>query len=96
MVVTHPSCVGGPSRAEEAAGFLASLVSTGGARILGAEASLGSRLVRAALERRIAGPRIFDLQIALIGLDAGADTIWTHDAGFASLPGLAVVDPLKG
>jgi hypothetical protein len=42
----------------------------------------------------VRGARIFDLQIGLTALDAGATEIWTHDAGFVGLPGLKVRDPL--
>jgi hypothetical protein len=43
---------------------------------------------------KIAGPRVFDLQIALIALENGATEIWSHDHGFAGLLGLQVRDPL--
>lgn len=42
----------------------------------------------------VRGPRIYDLQIGLSALEAGATEIWTHDAGFVSLPGLKIRDPL--
>lgn len=50
----------------------------------------------AELARRLGvrGARIFDLQIALIARDNGARELWTHDAGFVTVPGLRVWDPL--
>jgi len=45
-------------------------------------------------ELEVCGARIFDLQIALIAFEEGATELWTHDRGFASVPGLRVVDPL--
>jgi predicted nucleic acid-binding protein len=43
---------------------------------------------------KIAGARVFDLQIALIALENGATEIWSHDRAFAGVPGLQVRDPL--
>jgi len=42
----------------------------------------------------LCGPRIFDLQVGLTALEAGASEIWTHDTGFVGLPGLRIRDPL--
>jgi hypothetical protein len=50
--------------------------------------------MRHACDLKIQGRRIFDLQIALASLEAGATEIWTHDRNFVSLPGLPVKDPL--
>ena len=52
------------------------------------------RLVERALEMGVRGARVFDLQIALTVLEHGATEIWTCDAGFVRLPGVAVRDPL--
>jgi predicted nucleic acid-binding protein len=43
---------------------------------------------------KISGARVFDLQIALTALENGATELWSHDRGFAGLPGLLVRDPL--
>ena len=60
---------------------------------MAAGARLAGRLLQAAEDRGIQGPRIFDLQIALTAVEAGAGEIWTHDQGFVTLPGLRVRDP---
>ena len=44
----------------------------------------------------VAGPRVFDLQIALTAQDNGASQIWTHDSQFIRVPGLRIVFPLHG
>jgi hypothetical protein len=41
------------------------------------------------------GPRIFDLQMAVVAQEHGAVEMWTHDPGFVTVSGLAVVDPLR-
>jgi uncharacterized protein len=92
--VTHPRYTGGPSRPEQAAGFLRAIISDGGARILVPAGRFHDRLLDAACRLGVGGPRIFDLQIAITALDSGARQLWTHDRGFVPLPGLKVVDPL--
>jgi len=37
--------------------------------------------------------RIFDLQILLMARESGARQIWTHDANFKAIPGIAAIDP---
>lgn len=93
-VVTHPSCAGGPSTPAAAREFLDSLVSTGGAQILQPGANFMPRCLRLAAGLAVSGPRVLDLQIGLLALEAGAAELWTHDAGFFTLPGLKTVDPL--
>ena len=92
-VVTHPTCSGRPSRPEEAKAFLSGLLAAG-ARVLHPRDGFTERLMRHACDQKIPGRRIFDLQIALASLEAGATEIWTHDRNFVSLPGLPVKDPL--
>ena len=92
-VVTHPASVGRPSTVKEAVNFLDSLRQAG-AEFWSPSAGFAYRLTSAAVGRNIRGPRIFDLQIALTALEAGAREMWTHDGDFASLPGLRVRDPL--
>jgi toxin-antitoxin system PIN domain toxin len=93
-VVTHPAASGRPSTPSEAADFVRSLVEDGGARIWTARPGLAERMLDFAIEQDIRGPRVFDLQIAVLALESGATEFWTHDRGFARVPGLKMVDPL--
>ena len=93
-VVTHPASSGGPSPAKEARGFLHSLVVDGGASIWTPGTGFWERLTQVASDMKIAGTRVYDLQIALIALENGATEIWSYDRSFAGLPGLLVRDPL--
>jgi uncharacterized protein len=94
-VATHPSCVGGPSTPSLARQFIDSLVTGAGALVLHPDGGFSARCLEAAERMSVRGPRVFDLQIGLLCRDAGAGELWTHDAGFVSLPGLRVVDPLS-
>jgi hypothetical protein len=94
-VVTHPSSVGGGSSPAAAREFVEALVETAGAVILPPPAALGPRCLQIGEQLDIRGPRIFDVQIGLTALEAGVREIWTHDAGFIALPGLAVRDLLE-
>jgi toxin-antitoxin system PIN domain toxin len=93
-VVTHPSSLGGGSTPESARDFIQALIQTAGATIFPPAASLAPRCLQLAAQLGIRGARIFDVQIGLCALEAGASEIWTHDAGFVGLPGLKVMDPL--
>jgi len=93
-VVTHPGCQGGPSTAPQAQGFLRALVEDGGAAIWAPADGFWERVTRLAAGLGVRGPRVFDLQIALIAFESGASEIWTHDSQFAAVPGLRVHDPL--
>jgi uncharacterized protein len=92
-VVTHPAAAGRPSTAAEAGAFVDALVKAG-ARLWAPREASTSRLFQLAADLGVAGPRVFDLQIALAALDNGATEIWTHDAHFARVPGLRIVLPL--
>lgn len=92
-VVTHPAAGGRPSTAAEATAFVTALVDAGAALWLPGP-GFAERLMQMADALAVSGPRIFDLQIALSAFDNGARELWTHDASFASVPGLRVVDPL--
>jgi predicted nucleic acid-binding protein len=94
-VVTHPAIIGGPSPAKDARAFLRALVLNGGASIWTPGAGFWERLTQLASNMNIAGPRVFDLQIALIALENGATELWSHDRGFAGLPGLRLYDPIS-
>ena len=58
-------------------------------------ASFGERLTRAAADLDATGLHVFDLQIAILALEAGANTLRTHDAAFVRLPGLRLADPFE-
>jgi len=93
-VVTHPASSGGPSAGEAARDFLRNLVDVGGANIWTPGADFWEHLTRLGSDLKIAGARIFDLQIALIALKNGATELWSHDRSFLGIAGLAVRDPL--
>lgn len=93
-VVTHPAAEGGPSTADEAAGFLRALEEDGGVVVFTPGPGFAARLVQTAIDLDVRGPRIFDLQIALCALDGGATELWTRDARFVKVPGLRIHDPL--
>ncbi len=93
-VVTHPACPPRPSPAEKARAFISGLIE-GGAQVWLSGPEFGTRLLQAAAHMRVAGPRVFDLQIAMIAFENGSTELWSHDAQFLSMPGLPVHDPLK-
>lgn len=93
-IVTHPAAQGGPSRPSRAMAFLTSLVETGGMRIWLPGPGFAARLMQLASDLHVAGVRVLDLQIGLTAFDNGAAEIWSHDAAFVRIPGLAVIDPL--
>jgi predicted nucleic acid-binding protein len=95
MVVTHPSCEGGPSEPVQARDFLTTLLETGDPMVFLPGRAFGKRLIRRAAELGVVGVRIFDLQIGLLAVDNGATEIWSHDAGFIRMPGLTLRDPLS-
>ncbi len=92
-VVTHPQSSGGPSSPALAGSFLDAMYRAG-AQVLIPGAGFASTLAATAIALDVSGSRIFDLQIALIARNAGADVIWTHDQRFFTVPGLEVEDPL--
>ncbi len=94
-VVTHPAITGRPSTATEALGFIESLVATGGAEIWMPGPGFARRLMQAATALKVAGPRIFDLQISLTAFENGAHELWTNDFHFQSIPGLGVKNPIE-
>ena len=94
-VVTHPSAAGRPSTPEEAKGFLECLRRDANMQIFVPGRGMGARLLNVAERQSVSGPRIFDLQIGLIAVEAGATEIWTYDTRFLAPAGLRVVDPLQ-
>lgn len=93
-VTTHPRCSGGPAQPAQAGTFITNLLEDGGGIIWQPSADFGQRLLQLAEELKVVGPRIFDLQIALIAFENGATELWSHDRNFVGVPGLRVVDPL--
>jgi len=93
-VVTHPASRGGPSAATQAEDFLRALIVEAGAAVWTPQHGFWERLTQLASDLKVAGPRVFDLQIALTAFDNGAAEIWTHDRNFTSFPGLRIYDPL--
>ncbi len=93
-IVTHPASTGKPSTARQASEFISALVESG-LFVWSPGPLFGERLMQAAVDLKITGVRVFDLQIALTAFDNGAHEIWSHDAQFATLPGLKLVDPLR-
>ena len=94
MVVTHPSASGRASTADEARGFLDALRVEGMMTLFEPRAGMGERLINLAAQVGAQGPRIFDLQIGLCALEAGATELWSHDRRFIAPPGLRVFDPI--
>jgi toxin-antitoxin system PIN domain toxin len=92
-VVTHPSTPR-PSTPEEAGAFIDALISSGGASLWSPGRGFWSRFAHLARELDVVGPRIFDLQIAVIAVENGAYELWSHDRRFVRIPGLEVVDPI--
>jgi toxin-antitoxin system PIN domain toxin len=89
-VVTHPSCPGGPTSPDQAISFLNSVLQDGGGQVWEALSGMGLRLMSQAAKYTLSGPRIFDLQIAMIARDHGANQIWTYDRQFIAIDGVSV------
>lgn len=92
-IVTHPAASGRPTIPQAAADFLAALTEAGVVPLVPGP-SFTSRLLTIAADLDITGARIFDLQIGLCAVDAGATELWTHDKKFVKLPGLSIKHPL--
>jgi hypothetical protein len=92
-IVTHPFVGRGRQAARRAAAFLRALVTDAEMLVWVPGPGFEGRLVQRALELDVRGARVFDLQIALTALEHGASEIWTHDAGFVRVAGIAVNDP---
>ena len=92
-VVTRSEAWSRASTPQEAQGFLNQLVRSG-AVILEPETGVGRRILGLAADLELSGRRIFDLQIALIALEAGARELWTADRGFVRIPGLVLRHPI--
>ena len=93
-VVTHPTAAGRPSAPQEARRFIVALEAAG-AEIWTPGGGFAARLTQLAIDLSVTGPRIFDLQIALMAFEGGATELWTADRRFVSVPGLPVVSALE-
>lgn len=93
-VVTHPSAIGGPASPIDAERYINELVDQASIQLWIPSRDMSRRVLSTAVQLAISGRRIFDLQIALIALENGADEVWTHDRNFVRLARLAVHDPL--
>ena len=94
-IVTDRKMPRGPSSPTVVTHFFHYLITEGHGSIWTPGPGFGQRLMRWAASLKIHGRRIFDLQIALIALEHGAQEIWTHDRKFLSVPGVKVHDPLS-
>jgi hypothetical protein len=93
-VVTHPAAAGRPSPPDVALAFIDALVTGGDMQLWVPRVGFGMRLARLGLDLGVRGVRIFDLQIALVAIEQGAQELWTHDEAFVRIPGLRLHDPL--
>lgn len=94
-IVTHPKCTGRPSRPDEAADFISTIINDGHGQIWLPSHGFTERAIHLATTLNITGARFFDLLIGLIAIENGAHTLWTHDTNFLKLPGLKVADPIQ-
>ena len=94
-IVTHPKIPGGPSSPAIVNNFFHYLLTEGYGNIWTPGTGFGQRLMRWAASLKVRGKRIFDLQISVIAYEHGAQEIWTHDHGFATIPPVKVRDPLE-
>ena len=92
-VVTHAAAAGRPSTPAEAAAFLNELAAAGAAFWLPGP-GFARRALHAAERMEVHGVRIFDLQIAIIAVEAGAAELWSHDKDFIVFSGLRLIDPI--
>ena len=92
-VVTHPAAPGRPSTADEARAIIETLTAEAGGRIWVPGERFRERLLALAARLDVRGPRVFDLEIALTGFDAGATEMWTLDGRFVTVPGVEVRRP---
>jgi len=94
-IVTHSLAAGGATPPGTASKFIQSLIEQADMKIWSPGEEFSSRFLQTASELSINGARIFDLQIALIAFESGAEEIWSHDKNFLKLKGLRVYDPLS-
>lgn len=93
-VVTHRAAPGRPSTPAEASAFLRALLEDGDGQVWVPGTGFGQRILQLAADLAVAGPRIFDLQIALTAFENGAQELWTEDRHFQTIPGLRLKHPL--
>jgi len=95
-IVTNPKLGDRPSTPKEAKDFIFALCEDGNIQIWEPHGDFSTRFIQLASDLKIAGPRIFDLQIALIAFENGATELWTNDKAFIQMPGLRIKIPLMG
>jgi len=93
-VVTHPLSAGGASTPQRAGRFIDALVEQARVTIWIPQAGFAQRYLKTAASMAVTGLRVFDLQIAMIAAENGADEIWTHDRHFLKFKGMRIHDPL--
>jgi predicted nucleic acid-binding protein len=93
-IVTQPKIPGGPSSPTVVSHFFHYLITEGRGNVWTPGPGFGQRLMRWATSLKVRGSKIFDLQIAVIAYEHGAQEIWTHDRSFASVPAVKVFNPL--
>jgi hypothetical protein len=91
-VVTHPAAPH-PSTPQRARAFLEALVHDAGAQVFTPGPGFAERLASLASRLSVRGVRIFDLQIGLAAVEAGATELWTRDRDFVACPGLEILHP---
>ena len=95
-VTTHPRAPRSPWSAEEAWGFLASLLASPGFELLVATPRHATVLAQTLSELPgLPGNAMHDVHIAVLMREHGVSRICTRDAGFHRFPFLTVVDPLS-
>ncbi len=93
-VATHPAAAGRPASPGRVTAFLRNLREQGGMQVWIPGVGFDDRLLQLAIDLRVTGPRIFDLQIALTAFEHGAAELWTRDRAFVKIPGLRLAHPL--
>lgn len=91
-VVTHPAA-SHPTSPEKARAFLEALVRDAGAHVFSPGPGFAGRLTALASRMGVRGVGIFDLQIGLTAVEAGATELWTRDRDFVACPGLEILRP---
>lgn len=92
-VTTHPT-LKDASTPHQAAVFLRFLWDRAGAEVCLPKVGFMQRLLVLSEAPGVRGAGVFDLQIGLCALEAGARELWTNDMRFPQLDGLKVVNPL--
>ena len=93
-VVTNPRRVRAPRAAVEAVEAIEAFLAMPGISLLDSEPDVVSRWLTMVRESPVAGPNVFDLQLAATALEAGVSKICTFNvAHFQRIAGVQVVTP---